>query len=492
MRKYVFQKALSFVLKVILSLYFLFPVGYSLYAQIQHIIKTWDAGQFLLFEALVIISLAPAIFIVFLKDHSFSSPDKLRPYLIVWILAVALVFRVLLAQLISTDFTSDFADVHAAALDIFAGYPLKNLGEYPNIPNSLHLNMPAIILAQMYNFFGPGPRVAKIFIIVLDTLTTFFIYQTGKMIDREKTGILAALLYALLPSISIYTGTLAGEYLAFPFMLLAIIIYIYLHNSEKSYLHNFLGFVLLGIATGILDWFRPLGMVLLIAFIIANLLKTNTPQHFLKMTSLSLILFIAYSLTTQLAVNISEHVFKTNIRGTSQRIGEYFIKGLNPTSGGRVTLEDHNIVYKTYNQFGEDSAGAQRYLIQLALSRLDSETFINLAKEKFLLIWSTHDSLFDYALIGSNDREFVELLRNFETLLWPMITFFIMYNAYTSFRKKINPGLFAMQLFILGFAILFIFMEVQNRYIAIVIPYSVLLSIIGANQFFSDITPKSL
>ena len=44
-----------------------------------------------------------------------------------------------------------------------------------------------------------------------------------------------------------------------------------------------------------------------------------------------------------------------------------------------------------------------------------------------------------------------------------------------------------MQLFILGFALLLLFMEVQNRYVAIVIPFSILLSVSGLDTVLKKI-----
>jgi hypothetical protein len=43
-----------------------------------------------------------------------------------------------------------------------------------------------------------------------------------------------------------------------------------------------------------------------------------------------------------------------------------------------------------------------------------------------------------------------------------------------------------MQLFILGFAILMLVLEVQNRYVLIVFPYSIILGALGMEDAFSS------
>ena len=163
------------------------------------------------------------------------------------------------------------------------------------------------------------------------------------------------------------------------------------------------------------------------------------------------------------------------------------LKGLNPDSKGIVTFEDDNTARQTYERFGGDSLGAQKYLINLALSRLDQIKAMKLFKEKFTLIWASHDALFDYSLLGSNDQELVNLMRAFETLLYLAITAFIFVQAVVSIRQRSHPAIFVMQLFILGFALLLLFTEVQNRYVMIIIPFSILLGVLGMKAAFSRI-----
>jgi len=47
-----------------------------------------------------------------------------------------------------------------------------------------------------------------------------------------------------------------------------------------------------------------------------------------------------------------------------------------------------------------------------------------------------------------------------------------------------------MQLFVLGFALLLLLVEVQNRYVMVVIPYSILLSVMGMKDTFSALSMK--
>ena len=243
---------------------------------------------------------------------------------------------------------------------------------------------------------------------------------------------------------------------------------------------------------GMVDWYRPVGTILLTATMLANILQASSPsvKRFVRMLPLLLALVLGYSQTTKLAVTISERVFETSIRGPSERLGGYLLAGLNPESRGQLSTEDSQTIIKTYAEFGDDTVGARKYLIDLTFSRLDAQLFVKLVKEKFLLLWSDHDALFDYGLMGSDDKDFINWTRDFEAILWIAVTLFMMYNAYVSLRAPLNMGVFSIQLFFLGFAMLLLLVEVQNRYVAVTIPYSILLAAIGAEQFFADMSNK--
>jgi 4-amino-4-deoxy-L-arabinose transferase-like glycosyltransferase len=346
--------------------------------------------------------------------------------------------------------------------------------------------MSAFVLSFVYRLLEASPASAKLFLILLGGLTTFLIYLAGREVSGVRVGFLAAFLFAILPSVICYTGVLAGDHLALPFLVLCIFIYARIQKRDHSkFSYLILPYALPGILAGLVDWFRPVGILLFLALLF-SILVYNIGRSNIYITLVILgVLTLAYTQTSNLAVVISERFFQRDIRSASQRIGEFLLKGLNPESKGIVTLEDDTIANQAYQSFGNDSSGAQAYLIRLAISRLEPGQIPDLFREKFNLIWSSHDALFDYALGGSNDEEFVNLLRAFETLLYLVITIFIFVHAIQSIRQRTGPAVFAMQLFILGFAFLLLLMEVQNRYVMVVIPYSILLGVMGLKDALS-------
>jgi 4-amino-4-deoxy-L-arabinose transferase-like glycosyltransferase len=471
--------------RLVLVLFLLFPITLSIFSQILLVIHSWDFIKFIKFGFLVTFFLLP-IFAILAKDSIWEAIEQFKHLPLIWVVGLAIILRIIFVQLISTNFASDMEDVHFLAVDISSGHPLANLDKYPNIPSATHLDMSALVLSYVYRLFGASTSTAKLFLILLGGLTTFLIYLVGQEVANKRVGFLAAFLFATLPSVICYTGVLAGDHLALPPMILAILIYARTYKLDYSkFFPLILTYAIIGILAGFGDWFRPLGTILVTAFIVSTLIYSVGKRKLYRLLTVLSVLLFAYTATSNLAVKISEDIFQTKILSSSQRIGEFILKGLNPDSKGLVTFEDDNTARQTYERFGNDSLGAQKYLINLALSRLDPKKALKLFEEKFTLIWASHDALFDYSLIGSNDQELVNLMRAFETLLYLVITIFIFFQAIVSIRHRSHPAVFVMQLFIFGFAVLLLLTEVQNRYVMIVIPFSILLGVLGMKDAFS-------
>lgn len=484
--KNIFKTDISFLLqRFALIIFIVFPITLSIIAQILLLVHSWSFVKFLQFGFLTVIFLVP-IFAIMAKNSIWESIEQFGLLPVIWVVALAIILRIIFVQLIGTHFVSDMEDVYFLAVDIYSGNPLANIDKYPNIPGATHLNMLALVLSFFFKLFGTSTNVAKLLMIMFGGLTTFLIYLVGREIANMKTGFFAAFLFATLPSAICYTGVLTGDHLALPFMLLAILMYARMEKFEKGQiLFGALNFVIVGILVGLAQWFRPLGIILISALIISVLIYRLQKGKFLRVLLVLCVLFLSYTATSNLAVKFSENIFKTKVLSSSQRIGEFLLKGLNPTSNGIVTVEDDTIARATYERFEDDSSGAQKYLINLALSRLDRRQLIHLFQNKFTLIWSSHNALFDYSLGGSQNQDLVNLFRDAEALLYLAITAFILVDALVSVRWRSHPAIFVMQLFILGFALLLLFMEVQNRYVMIVIPFSMLLGVMGMEETFS-------
>lgn len=480
---------LNLLRRFALVIFIIFPVTLALIAQVFFLVHTWDIFKafqiFLLFGVLIV----PFI-LVFTNSSLWAMLEKHENWLILWVIAIAISLRLVLLPLISTNFGSDMADIHSFAAEIAAG--TADIHKYLNISYAAYLSLTSLVLSFFYKIFGVSTTVAKFFLVLLSVLTTWLVYLTGRKIAGIRAGFVASFVYATLPSLICFTGVLTGDHLALPFFVLAILIQAYLYKADLSNPYYILiGYTACGVAIGFVDWFRPFGMVLLFAMIISTFIFLFRRQTFLRLLLALSVLVTSYFAVNKLADVVIENVFHARTFSMSEKIGSHLLVGLNPDSRGRVTPEDGATIGETYQHYGNDYASINRYLIQVAFSRLDKEKLVKLFVEKFYIMWSNRIELFDYALFGSNDQEIVYLMADFESLLFLVLTLFILIGAIKSFRRKSHPAIFTMQLFLLGFAMLVLVFEAQNRYIVVALPYLVLLGILGANDVF-PIMEKSL
>ena len=469
--------------RLVLVIFALFPITLAAIAQVLFIFRTWDALKAVQISLLVGVFIVPVI-LIFISPALWAMLEKHKNLLVLWVLAIAIGLRLALIPLISTDFGSDMADIHLFAADINSGN--ANLNNYPNISYAAYLSLTSLVLSFVYKIFGASTTVAKLFLVVLSVLTTWLVYLTGREIAGTKVGVAASLLYASLPSLICYTGVLTGDHLALPFIVLAILIQAYLQKSDqiKSY-YSLIGYALCGATIGFVDWFRPFGLILLVALVVATLIYQIKRLTFFRLAlALSLLVF-SYFAMSRLAGVTTERVFHAKMLSIFQKIGGHLLVGLNPDSRGKVTLEDGITIGETYQRLGDDYAAINRYLIESAFDRLDGGKFQRLLIEKFDIMWSNHIELFDYALVGSNDQEIVYLMADIESLIYLAITLFILVGAIASILGGSHSAILTMQLFMLGFGMLMLVMEAQNRYSVVVMPYLILLGVIGLKDAFS-------
>jgi Dolichyl-phosphate-mannose-protein mannosyltransferase len=470
----------SFLQKCAIVLFAFLPVGFSFFAQWSYILSIWNSYVFLVIGLLVVLIISPLIFWVY--QNSFLNFLESKPFfLVLWLVALGVGLRVVLLPVISTNFVSDMEDIHNFAMDVAAGNPLTNLQNYPNIPRSIFLNMSGFVLGGIYKIFPPSFTTAKLCMVVLSGFTIGLVYKTGRKICNSRAGFVAALTFAVFPALILYTGVLSGEHVAVFLIAGIILLYMKIHEHKNNKAYYLIGYLLMGGLIGLIDWFRPVGIILLISIIVTELIYVQKRKLLITFTALAG-LFVGSLFITNLAVLISESVFQVDVLPASQRVGHYILVGLNPETEGTINGEDYEIANTTYEKFGDDHWSAQRYLIQLALERLKGHSVLRLFWVKFDRMWANQDALFGYSLIGSDDGEMVLLMEYLEVFLYLLITIFVGFHAVKSIFRRPHPAVFVMQLFILGFALLLLVVEAQNRYVIIVFPYLLLLAAFGLEE----------
>jgi len=465
--------------RIALVLVSFLPVGFALYYQLQFLSGNWSIPIFVRIGLIVGLLFLPLIAIL-IKDDLWRSIESTGYIPLVWVIVLAITLRLIVLPLLSTNFSSDMLDVHLFAGDIVSGHPFANLANYQGIPWAVHLDMTGLVTSIIYRIFGASFATAKMFMVVLAGLTIWLIYLAGRQFAGARVGLIAASIYGTLPSLVCYTGVLSGEHFALLLVTLSILLYGRARKSDDNrFLYYATGYILCGISIGLIDWFRPGGIILVAALTISDLIYLTRDRILYKQLIPLGLLILSYLTVSNLALVIVERFFQTDIMSAVQQSGHFILLGLNAKEKGTINNPDRAIAFEAYKRFGDDNAGANRYLIQLAIDRLKGESVLDLFRSKFNLIWSNHGQIFQISLNGSNDQETVKVLSEIDSFIYLLITIFVGANIISSFLNRSEPAVFAMQLFILGFAIWALILEAQNRYGLITFPFQILIGSLG-------------
>ena len=316
---------LSFsVPQLFLVAFVVFPVSLALISQIVLIVRSWDIQKSLQIGLFVSVFIFPIIAILIKPSlWKFDKNDLLIQ--VIWVVAITVALRITLLPLIGTSFLSDMEDIHFLAVDIYSGNPLKNIENYPNIPNATYLNMSGLVLSFVYKVIGASTANAKLFMILLSSLTTLLIYFTGRELANVQVGLIASILFAVMPSLVCYTGVLSGDHLAIPLIVLATLIQSRLGALDESITLSFIArYLLFGMTIGFIDWFRPIGIILLIGQTISILFYQVGKHKYFRIALVLGILLFSYFTVSKIPVIITEKIFQTKVLSTTQRFGAYF------------------------------------------------------------------------------------------------------------------------------------------------------------------------
>ena len=186
------ESKVSFLLqRIALVIVAVLPLALALYYQVRYLLDTWDAFSFVRIGLITGILLIPLIAIL-MKDDLWASIERAGYAPLLWVVMLGVAMRLILVPLLSTNFTSDFEDIHNFAVDVVSGKPFANLANYPSIPWATHLNMTGLVLSLVYRIFGASFTTAKMFMVLMSGLTIWFLYLAGRDLANARTGFVAA------------------------------------------------------------------------------------------------------------------------------------------------------------------------------------------------------------------------------------------------------------------------------------------------------------
>ena len=161
---------LSFTMqRIALVIFSILPIGLSLVAQLGYLFGQWSFFQLFRIGLFAVVLILPLI-VILIKDQVWNSVADKKYLPLLWVLIFSIALRLIVLPLLSTNFTSDFEDIHNFAVDVVSGHPYANLSNYPSIPWATHLNMTGLTMSVVYRIFGASFATAKMFMLVLAVL----------------------------------------------------------------------------------------------------------------------------------------------------------------------------------------------------------------------------------------------------------------------------------------------------------------------------------
>jgi hypothetical protein len=174
-----------------------------------------------------IITLLTGISIFFcMKGISYLYNKFGAKYILIAIIIIGGLIRFLWAISIQTIPFSDFQYFHESALELSKNTPLltKNMGY-------------SLLLSGVYRIF-PNILSGKLINALFSTLTIMFVYLTGSKLLDQKTGLIAAFLFACLPS-EILMVSVIGTEIAATMLLIITAIMIFQINNISVFSNHF-------------------------------------------------------------------------------------------------------------------------------------------------------------------------------------------------------------------------------------------------------------
>lgn len=462
-----------------------FPLLPMLYAQWGNVLNILR-NQSNIGAAIALLGVVTLLFGIFFAKNINS---KLVWFFLAGILFLNLGVRFFLVAAFSTNLFSDMLDVHLFAQDIISGEPFRNLGSYTYIPFSTYLNMTAMLLSVVYRFLSPAEASAKLMMTLLATLSALLTFLWAwKKLDDWRAGFVAALWFATMPVFVAYTGVATSDFVSMVFIVLVLF-----WASESPSDAGWLSSILLGVFIALADWFRPMGIVLVLSYVLTQLIfwkewladsdKTVTLKRLvdpgLRLVVTIAVFFILSGVPQMLTGILLNGV---NIPLSSQRMGANLYIGLNQETYGLHSSEDGAIIKNTYARYGDDFNGANAELMHMAFARAQNQDVFSLFKAKFLRVWQDSDQQISMVMHGSAAKQLMNLVTPLDALMYFLLTVFMLFGAILGILNKVERHFVFMWLFVFLFAALLLIVEAQNRYRVIVYPYLFLLASLGMQR----------
>lgn len=381
-------------------------------------------------------------------------------YVIALVFGIGIILRLLWIFFVRPPVIKDYQEMYQASLQAMQGdfSFMHNVAYFVLSPYQIGLVLyESAILKIVGNH-----------IVVLKLLNILWQFGTGILVQRltlRVTNSRAASLFAVMfyvfyiPNIAL-CSVLTNQIVALFFLLLSVDLFLE---------GNHFGLALLsGLFLAIGNLLRPLGSIILIAYVLWTIFIVTKKQKS-KLVNLVLIGLMYFGCN----FTLDQVLQKTNVTTASIETVNSdwkFVLGLNYKSDGKWNLKDYTAVEKYKSQVKRE-----KFEKKLIKQRLENKSQLSrLMIRKFRLMWSDFDTSISWGTRNSNLSQttivFLTILQRVMYLLAINLALLALIRDYKE-REKLTHTFYFVLILVIGYILIHEGIEIQTRYRYFIMPF---------------------
>jgi hypothetical protein len=425
------------------------------------------------------------------------------------VILASAVIRIWVIAKIPITPASDYQTYYQVA-DLLSKGTLSSSGYSGYIAEFPHVIGFPFVLSLLFKITGPSFSAGLYLNMAASLLSVYLTYRIARTLCGRLAGMLSLFAAAFWPSQILYGTILASEPIFTCLLLLCIRLFIYffkypvlLENREGS---MFLCFAL-GVLIALANAIRPLSAIFLIAVLICTVPFSKRFNKNEKMLNgklsrascqgwfMAMLIFFSFFICNLFISASISNAIAYKLPGTGVSFGYNLMVGVNTDAKGAWNQQDADYFANTFAATNSPEA-AHKASVDVALARIGSDPVgvLNLAMEKFTLLWKNDDYAQTWTALflsqqGTLTPERQHLINQFTHLndyFYLLSIFFSAIFGFKLFKRKCAGPVQALILLYLGTVFLHMFLESQNRYHYFILPILIILASMGIAGIYRD------
>ena len=498
------NKLVNIILSVCFGILAIFPLALGSFSAIRNFMNY----QAFRFGAISLISFLIAT--LFILNHVNFRVEVKDWILISALFGLTIAIRLLSQNTLDTEPITDFQDAITKATYFLQGpYPDVRSARFP------YWGFYKLTLSQVFTLFGASFNTVEFLNIFLAGVTTTGLYLLAKKTSgSKKFALICTTIYALWPADAFYKNLPNGEHIFISLLPFACLIYVNaMERLDKNLSLSLILSLLTGLLLGLMDLYRPVAIILLIACAIALVLfkfiKNDYQKFFLLEKTfwggivMIACLMIGFQGTKMLGFAAIRQ--KTGYAPNTSGYGWTLRIGLDVTEGGLWNRVIYDRMIAIYEAYDENYAKVNAILLdetKMILVEQKPQLF-RFFLNKFDFTWKSDYDFFYWATVKqSDDGSLLADPNNIGSMIMPITdafhAFVLVFSTtgaiYCALNKK-EPITSILALFIIGFSVMLLLTEVQQRYRSVLfstLPIFASYGIFGVTQVITPAIKKLL